>query len=148
MYKFKAVRGVNTSSSRIHSQTPSVSRAGRWSCVRGARGPFAIRTVSARGGTMTNSHRLCTFFLLVIAAVGIPRVSATQDPAASSAGTRTSDLVYTLLHQRVAADQATFAVYVDQDSGFNHGFASGFFGNLATIHIDTGCIDDPSAPNG
>jgi len=41
---------------------------------------------------------------------------------------------------------------LDQDSGFNHGFPSGFFANstanLNTIHIDAGCVDDPSASNG
>jgi hypothetical protein len=41
-----------------------------------------------------------------------------------------------------------FFVYVDQDSGFNHGVPSGFFAqplsNLSTIHLDTGCVDDPA----
>ena len=45
------------------------------------------------------------------------------------------------------ANQAAFYVYKDQDSGFNHGFPSGFFAsnadNLKTIHIDAGCIDNP-----
>jgi hypothetical protein len=48
---------------------------------------------------------------------------------------------------RANANQ-NFFVYVDQDSGFNHGVPSGFFAsspaNLATIHLDTGCIDNPS----
>lgn len=39
-----------------------------------------------------------------------------------------------------------FFVYVDQDSGFNHGVPSGFFAsttaNLSTIHLDTGCVDN------
>lgn len=41
-----------------------------------------------------------------------------------------------------------FFVYMDQDSGFNHGIPSGFFAstqaNLSTIHLDTGCIDNPA----
>jgi len=55
------------------------------------------------------------------------------------------------LNQRVAANQISFYIYLDQDSGFHHGFPSGFFGspgNLGTIHIDTGCIDDPNVANG
>lgn len=59
---------------------------------------------------------------------------------------------FNLLNTRTAANQQIFYVYLDQDSGFNHGFPSGFFAsnpaNLGTIHIDTGCIDDPNAPNG
>jgi len=58
---------------------------------------------------------------------------------------------FELISQRVAANQESFYVYRDQDSGFNHGFASGFFaspGNLGTIQIDTGCIDSPTSPNG
>ena len=48
------------------------------------------------------------------------------------------------LQVRVTANQANFYVYRDQDSGFNHGFPTGFFGNLGTISLDTGCVDDPS----
>jgi hypothetical protein len=59
---------------------------------------------------------------------------------------------YQLIDARVAANQAGLYVYLDQDSGFNHGFPSGFFasnaGNLGTIHIDTGCVFDATAANG
>ena len=58
---------------------------------------------------------------------------------------------YQLLSQRIVANQMGFYVYLDQDAGFNHGFPSGFYaskGNLGSIHIDTGCIDDPQAING
>jgi hypothetical protein len=51
------------------------------------------------------------------------------------------------LQTRVTANQTSYYVYQDQDSGFNHGFPSGFFaspGNLGTIHLDAGCIDDPA----
>src|SRR4051812_16921361 len=73
----------------------------------------------------------------------LPSISRTQ---ASGAGI--SGPVYKLLEQREAADQAGFAIYVDQDSGLNHGFPSGFFGNIAAVHIDTGCVDSPTAPEG
>lgn len=54
---------------------------------------------------------------------------------------------YAELTARVNANQASFFVYLDQDSGFNHGVPSGWFasaGNLGTIHLDAGCIDDPA----
>src|SRR5712691_13469026 len=58
---------------------------------------------------------------------------------------------YQLLSQRIVANQTRFYVYLDQDAGLNHGFPSGKLGspcNPDTIHIDTGCIDDPNATNG
>lgn len=62
----------------------------------------------------------------------------------SGAGTNLSSLGE--LQTRVNANQTSFYVYKDQDSGFNHGFPSGFFANssdnLKTIHLDTGCVDD------
>jgi fibronectin type III domain protein len=52
------------------------------------------------------------------------------------------------LQARVAANQQAFYVYKDADSGFNHGFASGWFANpisnLSTISLDAGCVDDPA----
>jgi len=62
-----------------------------------------------------------------------------------------STSAYQLISQRAVANQTGFYVYFDQDSGFNHAFPSGFFassGNLGTIHIDTGCVDDPTEANG
>jgi hypothetical protein len=35
---------------------------------------------------------------------------------------------YELINNRAAADRGSFYVYLDQDSGPNHGFASGFMG--------------------
>jgi PKD repeat protein len=70
---------------------------------------------------------------------------------AQSLGGAMSGPAYQLLSQRVVANQMGFYVYLDQDAGFNHGFPSGFYasnGNLGSIHIDTGCIDDPQAVNG
>jgi len=72
--------------------------------------------------------------------------------AANASPKLISPPAYKLLDQRAGANRAGFAVYTDQDSGYGHGFPSGFFAsttaNLATIHIDTGCIDDPNAING
>jgi hypothetical protein len=59
-----------------------------------------------------------------------------------------SDAGYGLLTQRVMADRAGFAVYLDADSGFNHGFASGEFGAYTTITQNPACIDDPNSPTG
>lgn len=58
------------------------------------------------------------------------------------------------VQSRVTANQQVFSVYKGADSGFNHGFASGWFVNppsLETpteitkiIQVDPGCVDDPS----
>ena len=53
---------------------------------------------------------------------------------------------------RVAANEQAFYVYKDADSGFNHGFASGWFvyplselPNIQNIiQVDSGCVDDPA----
>jgi hypothetical protein len=52
------------------------------------------------------------------------------------------------LQTRVTANKNGFYVYKDADSGFNHGFPSGWFANpisnLNTISLDAGCVDDPA----
>jgi hypothetical protein len=52
------------------------------------------------------------------------------------------------LQARVTANQQSFYVYYDQDSGLNHGFPSGYFSspdiNYNLIQLDAGCIDDPA----
>ncbi|MFZ1133787.1 MAG: hypothetical protein WAN69_02495 [Candidatus Korobacteraceae bacterium] len=60
--------------------------------------------------------------------------------------TNISNSAYQLLNSRVAANDNNFYVYLDADSGFNHGFPSGFFGD-GLISINAGCIDDPADPN-
>jgi hypothetical protein len=53
---------------------------------------------------------------------------------------------------RVTANEQAFYVYKDADSGFNHGFASGWFvyplselPNIQNIiQVDSGCVDDPA----
>jgi hypothetical protein len=66
--------------------------------------------------------------------------------------TSISTRAYNVLNSQTQANEQSFYVYFDQDSGLNHGFPSGFFAssiaNLGTIHIDTGCIDDAGAANG
>ena len=66
-------------------------------------------------------------------------------------GTTNSDLsdgAYSLLSERVAANRRSFFVYQDMDSGFNHGFPSGFFGAQEKINLNSGCVDDINAANG
>jgi hypothetical protein len=52
-----------------------------------------------------------------------------------------------LVQERVDANLQNFYVYLDADSGFNHGSPSGWFAsplsNLTKIHIDAGCVDNP-----
>lgn len=62
------------------------------------------------------------------------------------------DAAYPLLAERVSANRTNFYVYLNADSGFNHGFPSGFFADkpetLRKIHLDTACVDDPNTANG
>lgn len=70
---------------------------------------------------------------------------------ASSAGAAPpldQNAAYTLLRERIGAARADFHVYRDADSGFNHGFPSGFFGVTSKAHLDAACVDDPLAANG
>ena len=71
-----------------------------------------------------------------------PQSAALSGPGLGTI-TNIGSSAYQLLSARTSANQASFYVYQDQDSGFNHGFPSGFFGNLGLISIDTGCVDDP-----
>jgi len=72
--------------------------------------------------------------------------------AAANAGTVDTTAAYAELAARTAAITASFYVYQDADSGFNHGFPSGFFADhpatLRKIHLNSACIDDSSSPTG
>ncbi len=63
-----------------------------------------------------------------------------------------SDCGFRLLNQRATENQTAFFVYKDADSGLNHGFPSGLFGNsgfdLNKVKLDAACIDDPLALTG
>jgi len=61
-----------------------------------------------------------------------------------------SDCGYQLLNARATANQNSFFVYQDADSGFNHGFPSGLFGNidLTQVTINAACVDDLTSPGG
>ena len=50
-------------------------------------------------------------------------IRAQRGPSVSSA--------YQELHQRTVANANNFYVYLDQDSGLNHGFPSGWFGTIS-----------------
>jgi hypothetical protein len=55
---------------------------------------------------------------------------------------------YELLTERAKAHRDSFFLYADADSGLNHGFPSGVFGNPPNIQINAHCIDDPSSGSG
>jgi hypothetical protein len=57
-----------------------------------------------------------------------PLVALLPRPAAAATPITLSDGAYALIAERVAADRASFFVYLHADSGFNHGFPSGLFG--------------------
>jgi hypothetical protein len=68
--------------------------------------------------------------------------------AGNGSCTTISGCAYQLLNQRASANDNSFYVYKDADSGFNHGFPSGLFGStdvdLSKVMLDAACIDDPT----
>jgi hypothetical protein len=70
--------------------------------------------------------------------------TATYTISAQALGGPSVSSAYQELHQRVVANASNFYVYLDQDSGLNHGYPSGWFGTYTAITIDTGCIDNPA----
>src|SRR5260370_12528593 len=102
-----------------------------------------MRTVQTRVPANRRSH---------IVAVLLDTIFSLLNVALAQSQTTVSTHAYNVLNSRAQASQQSFYIYLDQDSGFNHGFPSGFFAsntaNLGTIHIDTGCIDDANATNG
>lgn len=92
--------------------------------------------------------------LVLSSAVASPGSSPPRPPAPSAqteAGALT-DAAYLLLTNLIAFNRTVFYVYQDADSGFNHGFPSGFFGadpsDLNRIHLDTACVDEPASAAG
>src|ERR1051325_12242736 len=65
-------------------------------------------------------------------------------PALLASASPLIDAAYLLLADRVAANRTSFYVYQDADSGFNHGFPSGFFGDIGRVHLNTVCVDAPT----
>jgi len=80
------------------------------------------------------SRSILRVAILVLASSPLPAQAPTSN---------ISNPAYQELANQVTANAANFYVYQDQDSGFNHGFPSGFFGSGPSVTIDTGCIDDP-----
>ena len=72
-----------------------------------------------------------------------PQSAALSGPGLGTI-TNIGSSAYQLLNARTSANQASFYVYQDQDSGFNHGFPSGEFGDLGSIASDAGCINNPA----
>ena len=74
-------------------------------------------------------------------------------PAAPARGTVVDvNAAYSVLTGRTEASRQAFYVYLDGDSGFNHGFPSGLFadspGTRNKIHLDSTCLDDSASPTG
>lgn len=56
---------------------------------------------------------------------------------------------YDLVNTRTAQNQQQFYVFEDMDSGYNHGFPSGLFGNaLGSLVYTPNCVYDSTSPNG
>jgi hypothetical protein len=76
--------------------------------------------------------------LLLVATVATATLATDFDQAAA----------YSLLNSRTAANRASFEIYRDADSGFNHGSLTSITGATARVHINSSCIDDPSTASG
>src|ERR1700687_1066577 len=121
-----------------------------------AKGAFTFTTSIASGATydvtVLNEPASPVQTCVVIDGSGTANANVTSVQVSCATGSAISALAYQLLTERVVANQASFYVYLDQDSGFNHGFPSGFMAsslaNQATISLNTGCIDDASAASG
>ena len=123
-----------------------------WSAPSGATSYNVLRSTSTGGpyssiasGVTTTSYSDTsvtngTTYYYVVQAVNSAGTSGNSAPASATPSGE--------LQTRVTANQSSFYVYEDEDSGFNHGFPSGSFANptsnIATIHLDAGCVDDPA----
>src|SRR5271157_3369983 len=91
-----------------------------------------MQTQRPSGGRGCSKALVFCIFLITSQCVSIPAHSQTDT---------ISTRAYQEINQRIGANQESFYVYLDQDSGFNHGFPSGFMGtDQRTIGINTGCI--------
>ena len=103
---------------------------------------------------MTNMKQQITVLALLFLMSGITAPGSLLNRPLSSTlivqASPLSDAAYLLLADRVPANRSSFYVYQDADSGFNHGFPSGFFPNGAQnrIHLNSACIDDPNSASG
>lgn len=103
---------------------------------------------------MTNVKKQLTAIALLALTSGIAVPGDGSNRSASSPpGVQANpftEAAYTLLADRVGANRVSFYAYQDADSGFNHGFPSGFFPNGAQnrTHLNSACIDDPNSVTG
>ncbi len=102
----------------------------------------------SRIGVIIQVTVIALFCATVLQAHRLSLLGAEADAASPAISTG----AYSWLSARTALNRSAFFVYRNQDDGLNHGFPSGLFAssaaNLATVHIDTGCIDDLAAANG
>jgi hypothetical protein len=85
--------------------------------------------------------------------VTLPHANPQVNPDGSevhtqSSSTTISDPAYRELNARASANRSGFYVYKDADSGFNHGFASGWFGDTSKLSLNAACVDDPASATG
>jgi hypothetical protein len=93
---------------------------------------------------MTRLDVAAAAFTLALVATRAPAQPSRRGPGTAALG----PAAYAFLNSRVQANRTSFHVYKDADSGFNHGFPSGLWGNLGHVTLDTACVDDPGADGG
>jgi fibronectin type 3 domain-containing protein len=129
-----------------------------WSASPGATGYNLLRSTAssgpyaqvASGATTTNYNDTSvtngTTYYYVVQAVNVGGTSGNSNEVLATPSGE--------VQARVTANQEAFYVYKGADSGFNHGFASGWFVNPSSletsteitkiIQVDSGCVDDPA----
>jgi hypothetical protein len=143
----------------INSISPPTASAGTQSqsVIISGSGFLASSTVTYNGaaiqtGFVSSSQLTLSLTASALANVGaFPIVVSNPAPGGGPSNAvnfivATSPAIAELIAR--ANGNQNFFVYLDQDSGFNHGIPSGFFAsplsNLSTIHLDTGCVDNPA----
>ena len=96
---------------------------------------------------------LSVVFLLALGGAGLqPILDARQVQPSAVSDLGISPPALELLNRLALENQTAFFIYRDSDSGFNKGFASGFFGEpasaLAKIDVNTACVFDELSSTG
>lgn len=82
--------------------------------------------------------------VVAIASLAVAVIGQPPSPASARLGPGALELI----QDRAVASSRTFCVYRDADAGCNHGFPSGFFGDVSRLSIDAARVDDPLSLTG
>jgi len=116
--------------------------------AQGGNGGWSNRSGGGAGGRISLLYDHYDFDGNISVRGGIGKQKDSTGTVYSTSEVRIDESVFGLLHERVFNNQQDLFVYKNADSFFNHGFPSGFFGQVQRISIDAACVDDPRVPQG